>query len=279
MKMLYTNLSNGVKMPLLGLGTYLMSKEECKKSTFFALENGYELIDTAQGYKNETAVGEALKESGIDRKNVFLVTKVNFKNYERCYDSVLQSMKDLQVDYIDLVLSHWPFNNYYKAWRDLEKLYKQGYLRAIGVSNFNPDRLVDLINYNEITPHANQIETNLFCQRLPDRPWLEKYKVHQIGYAPLGQNRRNEMFALPLVQELSKKYGKTEAQIMLKFFIDCGMTVIPKSVHENRILENINIFDFSLTKEEILSLQQLDKNTALIGFPENPIRAESAKNW
>lgn len=277
--MQYTTLSNGVKMPLIGLGTYLMSREDCKKSTLFALETGYELIDTAQGYKNESAVGEAIKENSIDRSKVFIVTKVNFKNYENCYESVLQSMKDLQTDYIDLVLLHWPFNNYYKAWRDLEKLYNAGALRAIGVSNFNPDRLVDLINYNEITPHANQIETNLFCQRLPDKPWLKKYNVHQMGYAPLGQNRRNEMFALPEIQMLSRKYGKTEAQIMLRFFIDCGITVIPKSIHEQRILENFNVFDFSLTSEEITMLQGLDKNTALIGFPENPIRAESAKNW
>ena len=266
-------------MPLIGLGTYLMNLEECKNSVLFALKNGYELIDTAQGYQNERAVGDALKLSGIDRKNVFLVTKVKFKNYENCYESVLQSLKELQTDYIDLVLLHWPFNNYYKAWRNLEKLYKEGVLRAIGVSNFNPDRLVDLINYNEIVPHANQIETNLFCQRLPDRPWLEKYSVHQMGYAPLGQNRRNEMFALPEVQMLSEKYGKTEAQIMLRFFMDCGMTVIPKSTHEHRLLENINVFDFHLTSNEMEMLKKLDKNTALIGFPENPIRAEDAKNW
>lgn len=275
----YLTLSNGVSMPKIGLGTYLMNENECEKSVLFALQNGYELIDTAQGYKNECAVGRAVKSSKIARDKIFIVSKVKFKNYENCYDSVLKSLKDLQTDYIDLMLLHWPFNNYYKAWRDLEKLYKEGKLRAIGVSNFNPDRLVDLINYNEIVPHANQIETNLYCQRLCDKPWLQKYSVCQMGYAPLGQNRRNDMFALPEVQKLAQKYNKTQAQILLRFFMDCNVTVIPKSIHEERLLENINVFDFHLTTEEIETLQVLDKNEPLIGFPENPIRAESAKNW
>lgn len=275
----YKSLYNGVKMPLLGLGTYLMNEEECEESVKTALKTGYELIDTAQSYGNERAVGRALKKSGVGRENVFLVTKVNFKNYENCYESVLQSLKELGTDYIDLVLLHWPFNNYYKAWRDLEKLYNEGVLRAIGVSNFNPDRLVDLINWNKIIPHVNQIETNLFCQRLFDRTWLEKYGVRQMGYAPLGQNRRNEMFDLKEVCEIAEKYGKTKAQIMIRYFMDCGITVIPKSIHKERIEENFGVFDFTLGQEDMESLKRLDKNCALIGFPENPIRAEASKNW
>lgn len=277
--MLYQTLSNGQKMPLLGLGTYQCSKEDAFNSVIAALNNGYRLIDTAQGYKNEDAVGDAVKSSGLKREEVFIVTKVNFKNFERCRESVLQSMKDLKTDYIDLVLLHWPYNNYYAAWRDLEKLYEEGVLKSIGVSNFEPDRLVDLINYNKVVPQVNQIETNLFCQRQKDRYWLKKFNVGQMAYTPLGQNRRNEMFALESVTKIAEKYGKSKAQIMLRFLVELGITAIPKSVHEQRVKENIDIFDFSLTKEEIELLTKEDKAEPLVGTPADPFRVERSINW
>jgi len=275
----YKTLSNGQVMPMLGLGTYQSSKEDAYKSVLFALKNGYDLIDTAQIYKNEDAVGQAIKDSGRKRGELYIVTKVNFKNFERCRQSVEESMNLLQLDYIDLVLLHWPYNNYYAAWRDLEKLYEEGLLRSIGVSNFEPDRLMDLVNFNKIVPQVNQIETNLLCQRKREQPWHEKLKVHQMAYTPLGQNRRNEMFALPSVTEISEKYNKTKAQVMLRFLIDIGCTVIPKSVHEERVLENIDVFDFRLTAEEIERLKREDTATALVGTPADPFRVERSINW
>ncbi len=275
----FQTLATGYKMPLLGLGTYQTDGDDCFNSVIWALEAGYRLLDTAQGYKNEQIVGDAMKKSGVKREDIFLVTKVNFKNFERCYQSVMESLEKLKTDYLDLVLLHWPYNNYYAAWRDLEKLYKQGVIRSIGVSNFEPDRLIDLINYNEIKPHVNQIETNLLCQRIEHKAWMEKYDCAHMAYTPLGQNRRNEMFAFEEVSKLAEKYGKTKAQIMLRFLTQCNMTVIPKSVHKERIIENISIFDFSLTKEEIESLKKLDTNTALVGTPADPNRVVRSITW
>jgi len=277
--MQYKTLSNGQKIPVLGLGTYQSSKEDAYNATLCALKNGYKLIDTAQVYKNEDAVGQAVKDSGIKREDVYLVTKVNFKNFERCRESVEESMKLLKTDYIDLVLLHWPYNNYYAAWRDLEKLYEEGVLKSIGVSNFEPDRLMDLVNYNKIVPQVNQVETNLLCQRKKEQPWHEKLKVHQMAYTPLGQNRRNEMFALQSVCDLSEKYGKTKAQIMIRFLIDIGCTVIPKSVHEERIIENANVFDFKLSPDDIELLRKEDTGVPLVGTPADPYRVERSINW
>ncbi len=275
----FQTLITGYKMPLVGLGTYQTDGDDCFNSVIWALEAGYRLLDTAQGYKNEQIVGDAMKKSGVKREDIFLVTKVNFKNFEKCYQSVMESLEKLKTDYLDLVLLHWPYNNYYAAWRDLEKLYKEGVIRSIGVSNFEPDRLIDLINYNEIKPHVNQIETNLLCQRIEHKAWMEKYDCAHMAYTPLGQNRRNEMFAFEEVSKLAEKYSKTKAQIMLRFLTQCNMTVIPKSVHKERIIENISIFDFSLTKEEIESLKKLDTNTALVGTPADPNRVVRSITW
>ena len=277
--MLYQTLKNGEKLPLLGLGTYLTSGDETYNSVRWAIELGYTLIDTAQIYKNEDIVGKAIKDSGKCRTDLYVVTKVNFKNYRRCYESVLQSMKDLKTDYLDLVLLHWPYNDYYAAWREIETLYKEGVIRSIGVSNFEPDRLIDLINFNEIVPLVDQIETNLLCQRFEDEKWLKKYGVAHMAYTPLGQNRRNEMFDFKPVCELSEKYKKSKAQIMLRYLIERGITAIPKSVHKQRLAENIDIFDFSLTKEEMLALSSLDTATPLVGTPSDPERVVRSINW
>ncbi len=267
-------LNNGIKMPLLGLGTFKMAGEECANSVRAAIETGYRMIDTAEGYRNEEQVGQGIAESGIDRKELFIVTKVSFRSFENAHDAVLSSLKKLRTDYLDLVLLHWPFGNYYAAWRELEKFNTEGVIRAIGVSNFEPDRLIDLVSFNKVTPAINQIETHLFCQRQVERQWMEKYNVSPMAYAPLGQARRNEMFTLPEVTALAEKYGRTPAQILLHYLIQLGIVVIPKSVHEERIKENFNVFGFELTDAEMEILRALDTATPMVGTPAKPEKVE-----
>ena len=267
-------LNNGIKMPLLGLGTFKMVGEECAHSVRMAIETGYRMIDTAEGYRNEEQVGQGIAESGVDRKELFIVTKVNFRSFENAREAVLSSLKKLRTDYLDLVLLHWPFGNYYAAWRELEKLHAEGVLRAIGVSNFEPDRLIDLVSFNKVVPAVNQIETHLLCQRQVERKWMEKFNVSPMAYAPLGQARRSEMFTLPEVTALAKKYGRTPAQILLHFLIQLGIIVIPKSVHEERIKENFNVFGFELTETEMETLRALDTATPMVGTPAKPEKVE-----
>lgn len=275
----YIELNNGIKMPMLGFGTFLNNGDECEKSVCTAIKNGYRLIDTAEAYGNEEQVGKGIKSSGIDREKLFIVTKVNFRSYEKTRETVLSSIKKLNTNYLDLVLLHWPFGNYYAAWRELENLYGEGKIRAIGVSNFEPDRLIDLIEFNKIKPAVNQIETHLYCQRINEHKWEDKYGVAHMAYAPLSQGHANEMFEEKTVKALAEKYNKTPAQILLRYNIQNGVIVIPKSVHENRIKENINVFDFVLTKEEMNDLKILDKVSPMIGDPENPEKTEFAMTW
>lgn len=275
-------LSNGVAMPALGFGTYQITDlAQCEQCVADAIAAGYRMIDTAQAYYNEEAVGAALAKCGVSREELFVVTKVHFRNFTpgRCRQSVLQSMEKLRVDYLDGVLLHWPFNDYYTAWRELEALYEEGLLRSIGVSNFHADRLIDLINYNKLAPHINQIEAHLFCQQKVCRDWMDKYGVVAMAYAPLGQARRQEMYDLPQVVGPAGKYGKTPAQVMLRFLMQAGFAPIPKSVHTQRIEENVKVFDFTLTDEEMEALRTLDTGVAMIGNPENPVRAEAALHW
>lgn len=275
----YMTLNNGVTMPMLGFGTFLMSEKQCEEAVSTAIKTGYRLIDTAEAYGNEQQVGAGIKASGVDRKELFLVTKVNFRSYEQAREMVMQSLENLGTDYLDLVLLHWPFGNYYAAWRDLEKLYEEGKIRAIGVSNFDPDRLIDLISFNKVTPAINQIETNLYCQRLNEHQWEGKYGVAHMAYAPLGQGHRAQMFEETAVQKTAEKYGKTPAQILLRYMIQNHVAVIPKSVHADRIRENFDLFDFELTEDEMQSLRALDKALPLIGDPENPEKTEMAMTW
>lgn len=273
------NLNNGVQMPALGFGTFLMNGKECEESVLQAIRNGYKMIDTAEAYGNEESVGSAVLKSGISRRELFLVTKVNFRSYENTRATVEKSLEKLQTDYIDMVLLHWPFGDYYTAWRELEKLYEEGKIRAIGVSNFEPDRLIDLIEFNKIVPAVNQIETHLLCQRRSEHEWMEKYHVQHMAYAPLGQGHKNNMFSQPEVSVLVQKYEKTPAQILLRFLIQQGVIVIPKSIHEKRIVENINVFDFTLSEEEQETLKKLDTCKPMIGTPESPGFVESAMKW
>lgn len=272
-------LNNGVQMPVLGFGTYQINEQECVKSVKESLNAGYRLIDTAEAYGNEAAVGQAISESGIPRSELFITTKVNFSSYRNVVDTVEQSLKNLNTDYLDLVLLHWPFGDYYTAWRELEKLYQKGTIKAIGVSNFEPDRLIDLINFNEVTPAINQVETNLLCQRKAEHQWFEKYGVVHQGYAPLGQGKAKEILANSVVNQLAKVHQKTPAQIVLRYLVQSGVTVIPKSVHPQRMKENIDMFDFELTSEEMKQLAQLDTKRPTIGNPESPEMVEFAMTW
>ncbi len=275
----YLTLNNGVRMPLVGFGTFMLGGETCTEAVASAIESGYRMIDTAEAYGNETAVGDGIKQSGIDRKELFLVTKVNFKSYENAEQTVMRSLGNLQIDYIDLLLLHWPFANYYAAWRVLEKLYAEGKIRAIGVSNFEPDQLLDLIAYNKTVPAVNQIETNLYCQRTTERNWMDKSRVAHMAYAPLGQGSRNEMFREPAVLALAEKYGKTPAQILLRFLTQKGIAVIPRSAQSAHIKENFDLFDFTLTADETARLSACDKKEPLIGRPETPELVELSLTW
>ena len=256
-----------------------MGGTECEESVLTALRSGYRMIDTAEAYGNEEAVGNAIVKSGIPREELFLVTKVNFRSYENTRATVEASLAKLKTNYLDLVLLHWPFGNYYAAWRELEKLYQEGKIRAIGVSNFDPDRLIDLIEFNQIIPVVNQIETHLLCQRHIEHEWLEKYHVQHMAYAPLGQGRKNEMFENPDLVESARVHGKTTAQIALRFLMQSGVVVIPKSVHEERIKENFAVFDFELAGEEMAQLVKMDTALPMIGNPENPAMVEAAMKW
>ncbi|SFC50481.1 aldo/keto reductase [Ruminococcus albus] len=284
--MIYKVLNNGIKMPMLGYGTFQVTDAaECKNSVLEAIRAGYRLIDTAQAYGNEDAVGAGIKaaldEGLCTRSELFITTKVWFRSFETedCRKSLDESMRKLGVEYIDMVLLHWAFGNVYAAWRVLEEYYKAGKIKAIGVSNMEADRFIDLINFNEIKPALNQIETHLYCQRLEEKKWLEKYSIAHQAYSPLGQGRSNEMFSEPAVKVLAEKYGKTPAQVILRFLVQSDVAVIPKSVHTERIRENINIFDFELNEDEMLSLQALDKASPMIGNPEAPEKVEFAMTW
>ena len=275
----YLTLNNGVQMPLVGFGTFMLGGETCKNAVAAAIENGYRMIDTAEAYGNEKEVGEGIRQSGIDRRELFLVTKVNFKSYEKAEQAVMQSLAALQTDSIDLLLLHWPFANYYAAWRVLEKLYAEGKIRSIGVSNFEPDQLLDLIAYNRFVPAVNQIETNLYCQRSTERGWMDKKQVAHMAYAPLGQGNRNEMFGEPTVLSLAEKYGKTPAQVLLRFLTQKGIAVIPRSTRPEHIRENLALFDFALTASEMAALSALDRKEPLIGRPETPELVEFSLTW
>lgn len=272
----FIKLSNDVEMPVIGYGTFQTSNEECEKSVLTAIRAGYRLIDTAQAYKNEEAVGSAITKCDIAREELFITTKVNFKSYENTRAIVEESLQKLQTDYLDMVLLHWPFGDVYSAWRELEKLYADGKIRAIGVSNFEPDRMIDLISFNTMMPVVNQIETHLYCQRHEEHKWEDKYGVAHQAYAPLGQGKANTMFTEPEVQLISQKYGKTAAQVLLRYLVQNHVSIIPKSVHENRIKENINIFDFELSANEMSALKTLDEAKAMIGNPETPELVEAA---
>ena len=284
--MITKKLNNGIEMPMLGFGTYQVTDpEECKNSVLTAIRAGYRLIDTAVAYGNEEAVGAGIKaaidEGIVKREELFITTKMWFRAFETedCRNAMEESLKKLELSYIDMVLLHWPYGNVYAAWRVLEEYYEAGKIKAIGVSNMEADRLIDLITFNKVKPALNQIETHLYCQRQEEKTWLQKYEVAHQAYAPLGQGRANEMFGEQAVKDIAEKYGKTPAQVLLRFLIQSDVAVIPKSVHEERIKENIDIFDFELTSDEVDALKTLDKKAPMIGNPESPDKVEFAMTW
>lgn len=259
--MMYVTLSNGVKMPQLGYGVYQVTKDECERCVSDALKAGYRSIDTAQAYFNEEQVGNALKSSGIPRKDIFLTSKVWVEHYgyEECKKSVLDSLSKLKTDYIDLMLLHQPFGDYYGAWSALEELYEQGVLRAIGISNFYPDRMVDIASFSRIKPMVNQIEIHPHNQQTEALEWNRKYGLQPEAWAPFGEGRGG-MFDLPELKEIGEKYGKTPAQVILRWHLQRGVVVIPKSTHIERMKENFDVFDFSLTDSDMQKISTLDRN-------------------
>lgn len=259
--MKYVTLNNGVKMPILGYGVYQIEDlKECERCVLDAIEVGYRLIDTAQTYGNEEAVGRAIKKCNVPREELFITTKVWISNagYEKAQTSIEESLKKLQLEYLDLVLIHEPFNDYYGTYRAMEEMYKGGNIRAIGVSNFYPDRLVDLIKFNEVVPAINQVETHPFNQQVRAKEIMDKYGVQIESWAPFAEGRNN-IFTNKTLKEVGDKYNKSIAQVALKYLIQRGVIVIPKSVHKERMIENFNIFDFKLDDYDMKKIVKLDK--------------------
>lgn len=264
-------LYNGVEIPANGFGVYQVSKEDCKESVLTALKTGYRHIDTAQSYFNESEVGEALKESDVPRKEIFLTTKVWIDNYGegKTYDSVVKSLKKLQTDYLDLILLHQPVGDYYAAYRDLEKLYEEGKVRAIGVSNFYPDRLVDLCMFAKIKPMVNQIEVNVFNQQVEAKKWADKYGVVLEAWAPFAEGRNN-MFHNEVLQAIGEKHNKSVAQVILRWLYQRGIVSLAKSVHEERIKENFDIYLFELDNDDMKKIETLDTKTSSFFSHQDP---------
>lgn len=256
----YVTLSNGIKMPVLGYGVYQVSKDECERCVLDALKAGYRSLDTAQSYFNEEEVGTAIQKSGVPRDEIFLTTKVWIEHYgyDECKKSVENSLKKLKTDYIDLVLLHQPFADYYGAWRALEDLYEEGVLRAIGVSNFNPDRLVDIASFNRIAPMVNQVETHPFNQQTEAKKWMDKYNIQHEAWAPFGEGRKG-LFDNPVLKTIGEKYNKSAAQVILRWHIQRNTVAIPKSTHYERMVQNIDVFDFQLTDEDMKLIAGLDR--------------------
>lgn len=271
----YVTLSNGVRMPMLGYGVYQVTKEECERCVLDALKAGYRSLDTAQSYFNEEEVGSAIIKSGIPREEIFLTSKVWMEHYgyEECKKSVEESMKKLQTNYIDLMLLHQPFADYYGAWKALEELYEEGKLRTIGISNFYPDRMVDLASFARIRPMVNQVETHPYNQQILAKEYMDKYGVQVEAWAPFGEGRGG-LFEDGLLVEIGKKYGKTTAQVMLRWQIERGVIVIPKSTHYERMLENINVFDFTLSEEDMDRIAILDKKESSFFSHNDPAMVE-----
>lgn len=257
-------LNNGIEMPIIGFGVYQIPPKECEQCVSEALSIGYRMIDTAQAYGNEENVGTAVKKSGIPRDELFLITKIWINNagYEKAKISIDESLNKLQTDYIDLLLIHQPFNDYYGSYRAMENAYKSGKARAIGVSNFYPDRFVDLAEFSEIKPMVNQVETHVFNQQNKAQEIMKHYGTQIMSWAPFAEGRNN-FFTNPTLESIAQAHKKTIAQIALRFLIQRGVVVIPKSIHKHRMEENLDVFDFQLTETDMAAISNLDKGESL----------------
>ncbi|MWV43322.1 aldo/keto reductase [Paenibacillus sp. HJL G12] len=274
-------LNNGVKMPIIGFGVYQVpDAEECENTVYEALMAGYRLIDTAAGYLNEEAVGRAIKRSGVPREELFITTKlwVQDAGYESAKLAFAKSLKKLQLDYLDLYLIHQPFGDYYGAWRAMEDLYREGMIKAIGVSNFLPDRLMDLIVHNEILPAINQVETHPFYHQIESAAFMKEQGVQHQSWAPFAEGLGN-MFGNEVLASIAEKHNKSVAQVVLRWLIQRGVVVIPKSVRKERIVENFNIFDFELSADDFKQISNLDTRESLFLSYRDPEVAKMMGNW
>ena len=271
----YVTLNNGIKMPILGYGVYQTPPEDTERCVLEAIKTGYRSIDTAQAYGNEEGVGNAIEKCGLPREDLFITTKIWITNagYEKAKASIEESLKKLKSDYIDLLLIHQPFGDYYGTYRAMEEAYKEGKVRAIGISNFYPDRYLDLVHFAEITPAVNQVETHLFQQQKVAREYMAKHNTQIMSWGPFAEGR-NDYFNTPALKEIGEKYGKTSAQTALRFLIQSGVIVIPKSVHKERMEENFNIFDFALSSEDMKELESLDGGQSLFFSHHDPATVE-----
>lgn len=259
-------LSNSLEMPLLGYGVFQVNPDECERCVSDAIEVGYRLIDTAQAYKNEEGVGRAVANSGISRKDFFLVTKVWISNagYEKAKQSIDKSLEKLKTDYIDLVLIHQPFGDYYGTYRLLEEYYEKGIIKSIGVSNFYADRFIDIASFVKHIPMVNQMETHVFLQQQKLHKILKENKCQLMSWGPFAEGRNN-LFTNKTLLDIGKKYNKTSAQVALRYLLEQNIVVIPKTVNKDRMVENINVFDFELSDDDMAEILKLDTDTTLFG--------------
>lgn len=259
----FVTLNNGVKMPILGYGVYQVDPAECERCVLDAVSAGYRSIDTAQAYNNEEGVGEAITKCGVKREELFITSKVWISNggYEKAKASIDESLKKMKTDYIDLMLIHQPFNDYYGSYRAMTEAYKAGKLRAIGVSNFYPDRLIDICQFADVVPAVNQVETHVFQQQKKAHEIMDKYGVKHESWGPFAEGRK-DYFTNPVLVEIGKKYGKSSAQTALRFLIQSDVIVIPKSTHKERMIENLNVFDFTLNDEDMQAIRALDEESS-----------------
>lgn len=273
-------LNNGVVMPQIGYGVYQVSPGECERCVSDALSVGYRMIDTAQAYHNEEGVGAAVKKSGIARDELFLVSKIWISNYgfEKAKASIDESLRKLGTDYIDLMLLHQPFCDRYGAYHALEAAYKEGKVRAIGVSNFYPDHFIDLASNVEIVPAVNQVETHVFDQQIEAQGYMEEFGTHMMAWAPLAEGRNN-FFTNPVLEAIGKKYGKSVAQVALRWLIQRDVIIIPKSVHVERMQQNLDIFDFELSQEDMTAIAALDTKQSLFFNHHAPEVVKMFMGW
>lgn len=271
----YVTLNNGVKMPQLGYGVYQTPPEDTEKCVLAAIKNGYRSIDTAQAYGNEEGVGEAISKCGVPREELFITTKIWITNagYEKAKASIEESLKKLKTDYIDLLLIHQPFGDYYGSYRAMEEAYEEGKVRAIGVSNFYPDRFLDIAHFAKIKPTVNQVETHVFCQQKEAKEYMKKNHTQIMSWGPFAEGK-NDYFNNPVLKEIGANYGKTVAQTALRFLLQSDVVLIPKSVHEDRMKENFDIFDFELSEEEMKKIEALDTGKSLFFSHHDPQTVE-----
>lgn len=271
----YVTLNNGVKMPQLGYGVYQTPPEETERCVLDAIQSGYRSRDTAQAYHNEEGVGNAIVKCGLPREELFITTKIWISNagYEKAKASIEESLRKLQTNYIDLLLIQQPFGDYYGSYRAMEEAYKAGKVRAIGVSNFYPDRYLDIQHFAEIKLAVNQVETHVFQQQKTAREYMKKYDTQIMSWGPFAEGK-NDYFNNPVLKEIGVNYGKTVAQVALRFFLQSDVVVIPKSTHLERIQENFDVFDFTLTEEEMKQIELLDTGNSLFFSHYDPATVE-----